>query len=1102
MNGKKLTFCLAGNANVGKSLSGDTRVFVCCNGRWKIVRLKDLAEDFFSRSNVTRVDESDFATPHCLFVVSLNLGTLRTERAKVTRILRHRERRKLVQITTSSGRALTATRDHNFVVLRNGVPNAVDAECLVVGDQIPLVERLSLERSEPLLDLGKYLSEKIRSDHGQYQISDEFVIVHGKRIPRHIMIDENWAGFFGLYLAEGCLTQSSRVPRISTSEEDITNFIENHLESWNIPYHTTRNLRKNAYNIGISKVLTPVLQEFGGNSGEKVIPHFVYQWNEELIKGLLKGYFRGYGWKQATAIHASTKSEKLQLGLAILLSITKKHSRLNVKQVDRNPYYEIRYVPKPSRKRSQWLERLNGIGVLLKQARKSTGLTQKEVVNKLGWKAVKGSYISALESERRKITKRFLQRLVSLYRKHVKGSDSTLELLERLAFADVVWDEVIEIRETCAEDEHVYDLVVQGNENFMLANGIFVHNSVIFNHLTGLHQHTGNWPGKTVERAEGTLHFRGYTIDIIDLPGIYSLSTFSMEELVSREYIATEKPDLVINVVDASILERNLFFTLQLMELETPLILALNQIDVARSKGIEIDLDKLQEALGVPVIPTVAVRGVGVYELLEKAVEVVERGGARPLAVSYGEEVERRVAELAAKVGRVQRRYPTRYVAIKLLEGDAEIEKEVREISPEVLSTAKRFADEIWGIHGHPCSTVITSERYEAAGKIARQVQSMVPQMKPPMGERLHYITTHRILGYPIMALTLLAVFSAIFAFGNFTSKLLGDFFYGFELSFGALFGTGVVGKLIWGGAVEGIIAGVTIALPYIAPFYFILYILEDSGYLSRVAFLMDNAMHRIGLHGKAFIPLMLGYGCNVPACMGCRIMETERERLLAGFVVTLVPCAARTVIILGLVGAFLGIQWALALYALDILVIFLLGKLAFRALPGEPTALIMEMHDYKMPHLKTVVKETWFRLEEFIKTAFPLMIVGSFVLKSLEVFNLLEPISGLLSPVTVRWLGLPAVSGIALIFGVARKELVLIMLATLLGTANFAEVLTPVQMIVFTVVAMFYIPCLATITALISEYGWRKALFITIFEIAFAIFLGGVAMRLLTLGG
>ena len=634
-----------------------------------------------------------------------------------------------------------------------------------------------------------------------------------------------------------------------------------------------------------------------------------------------------------------------------------------------------------------------------------------------------------------------------------------------------------------------------------LAGNANVGKSVIFNYLTGLHQHIGNWPGKTVERAEGTLHFKGYTIDIVDLPGIYSLSTYSLEELVSRKYIAVERPDIVVNVVDSSVLERNLFFTLQLMELETPMIIALNQMDMAKKKGIEIDIEKLEKLLGITVIPTVAIKGVGIFQILEKAIEIIEKEPVtKHVEVKYGEEIEERIVKLAKMVEGFQFWYPPRYVAIKLLEGDEEIAREVSRIDSQTVSTAKKLAKELENLHGHDCSTVITSERYEIAGCIAREAQKLVPPIKPSMGEKLHAISTHKILGYPLMAFSLLLMFYSIFTLGGLTSELLSDFFYGWEPLFAMLFGTGILGKLVWGGVIEGIIAGITIAIPYIVPFYLILYFLEDSGYLSRIAFLMDNTMHKMGLHGKAFIPVMLGYGCNVPACLGCRIMETERERFLAAFVTTLVPCAARTVIILGLVGQFLGIQWALMLYILDIVVIFALGRLAFKVLPGEPTALIMEMHDYRVPHLKTVLKQTWFRLSEFIKIALPLIILGSLAVKLAEVLDLLEPIASVLSPVTVMWLGLPAITGITLIFGVLRKELTLIMLATLLGTTNFAQVLTPVQMIVFTLVAMFYIPCIATIAALMREFGWKKALSITVFEIIFAIAVGGVTLRLLML--
>ncbi|HEX9862905.1 MAG TPA: ferrous iron transport protein B [Candidatus Bathyarchaeia archaeon] len=634
-----------------------------------------------------------------------------------------------------------------------------------------------------------------------------------------------------------------------------------------------------------------------------------------------------------------------------------------------------------------------------------------------------------------------------------------------------------------------------------LAGNANVGKSVIFNYLTGLHQHIGNWPGKTVERAEGTLHFKGYTIDIIDLPGIYSLSTYSLEEIVSRKYITVERPDVVINVVDASVLERNLFFTLQLMELETPMVIALNQVDMAKNKGIQIDLKKLEKLLGAPVVPTVAIKGIGITKLLEKAIETIEKGAVEKHAQArYGEEVEERISALMAMLSNVQVLYPPRYVAIKLLEGDEEIEREVKKIDPKIVPAAKKLADEIRSLHGHACSTVITSERYELAGCIARNAQKLVFPIKPTWGERLHNITTHRVMGYAILASSLLLIFYSIFTFGGYTSELLNNLLYELEPIVKGAVGAGVAGELVWGGIFEGIIAGITIVLPYIIPFYLILYFLENSGYLSRIAFLMDNVMHKMGLHGKAFIPLMLGYGCNVPACLGCKIMETQRERLLAAFVTTLVPCAARTVIILGLVGKFLGFQWALALYVFDLLVIFALGRLAFKVVPGEPTALIMEMPDYRMPHAKTILKQTWFRVVEFVKIAFPLIIVGSLALKLAEIAGLLESLTAVLSPVTVLWLGLPAVAGITLIFGILRKELALIMLATLLGTTNFALVLSPVQMIVFTLVAMFYIPCTATIAALVKEFGWKKALFVTVFEIVFAIILGGVALRLLTL--
>jgi len=306
--------------------------------------------------------------------------------------------------------------------------------------------------------------------------------------------------------------------------------------------------------------------------------------------------------------------------------------------------------------------------------------------------------------------------------------------------------------------------------------------------------------------------------------------------------------------------------------------------------------------------------------------------------------------------------------------------------------------------------------------------------------------------------------------------------------------------QVISGGVFWGVGAAVTIVLPYIVPFYILLGILEDSGYLPRAAFLMDNMMHKIGLHGKAFIPLLLGYGCSVPACVGCRIMETDRERFLAGFVVTLIPCAARTVVILGLVGRYLGIPAALALYLFDLCLVMLIGRLAFKALPGAPMGLIMEMPPYRAPSLKAILNKTWARTKDFVYIAFPFIIGGSVFLQLLSAAGAMPTIADLMAPLTSSWLGLPRIAGIPLIFGVLRKELTLVLLGELAGTFNFSSILTPIQMVVFAIVAMIYVPCVATIAALAREFGAKRAVAIAVLDSVLAVLVGGLGYHLLTL--
>ena len=634
--------------------------------------------------------------------------------------------------------------------------------------------------------------------------------------------------------------------------------------------------------------------------------------------------------------------------------------------------------------------------------------------------------------------------------------------------------------------------------NIVLAGQANVGKSVIFNHLTGLHQHIGNWPGKTVEKAEGTLSYKGYTIDVLDLPGIYSLTTYSIEELISREYIALRKPDFIVNVVDGTNLERNLIFSLQILELEGPIVLALNFVNLFKEKGIEINYKKLEEVLRVPIVPVAAIHGKGISEVLDRGIELVNcKIGPKPLR--YGLEVETEIQKITEFLRDSDLPYPKRWLAIKLLEKDKEIERLFEKERPEILKEAKESTLRLEEIHGHDSAITIASERCHLASEIVKKVIKITKPSKLSLGERVDLLTLHKIWGYPLMLAILVLMFLTIFKFGNWFSSVLEEITFGWQIGWENIFGTSILASFGWT-ALKSVISLIEIALPYIIPFYLILYLLEDWGYLARVAFLMDNLMHKIGVHGKSCIPLMLGFGCNVPACLSCRIMETERERFLTGFLTTLVPCSARTVIIMGLVGKFVGINWAFGFYLFAISMIFGLGKLASKILPGEATELIMEVPDYKTPDLRTVFLQTWFRSKEFLYIAGPLVIISGIIIEGIYLAGWLPSVANFLSPITVKWLGLPVITGILLIFGILRKELILVMLATLLGTANFSQILTPVQMITLALVSMLYIPCIATIAVLWREFGWKKALGITTFEIAFAIGISGIAFRLLSI--
>jgi len=620
--------------------------------------------------------------------------------------------------------------------------------------------------------------------------------------------------------------------------------------------------------------------------------------------------------------------------------------------------------------------------------------------------------------------------------------------------------------------------------------------SSIFNSLTGLNQSVGNWPGKTVEVAEGTLVYKGVKIKVVDLPGTYSLTSFSEEEVVTRDYVLSGEADVIINVIDATALERNLFLTLQLLEMNAPLIVALNMIDEATKKGIEVRVDKLSQLLGVPVVPVVATSGLGLTELME----AVLARPAKSRRLAYGKEVEAYISEVSSKIHKGESSYPLDWISIKVLEGDPIITSRFvkdKQIFEKINSIMRTMED----LHGEPPAVIISSERYSLSHRIAKEVT--VSHAKPALTleERVDEILSHKVVGYLILMMVLSGVFLVIFSIGSSLSTYIDELFVFVIESLRPYLQAldPMLSSILLDGVIFGLGAATSIALPYVALFYLLLSILEDTGYLPRAAFLLDSLMHKIGLHGKAFIPMLLGYGCSVPACIGCRIMETKRERLLLGALVVLIPCSARTVIILGVAGSYLGPFVALSIYAFDLLIVFSIGRLLFKVLPEEPVGLIMEMPPLRVFQISTVLKKTWVKTKDFVYIALPLIVLGSFVVSLASSLKLVDLIVNGLSPITLGLMGLPVATGIAFIFGFLRKELALVMLATYVGTTDFSTFMTPAQMVIFTLMMVLYIPCVATLSALIKEYGIKNAAAITMMDIALALFIGSAGIRILT---
>lgn len=621
--------------------------------------------------------------------------------------------------------------------------------------------------------------------------------------------------------------------------------------------------------------------------------------------------------------------------------------------------------------------------------------------------------------------------------------------------------------------------------------------STVFNQAAGYRSVSSNFPGATVELTHSHVNIQGQVCDLVDMPGTYSLTSVDTLGAEAQHYLLTQPADVIINVVDASVLSRSLELTIQLLELEKPLVLCLNMVDEAERKGIRIDEKKLAASLGIPVVKTIASRGIGVEELMTTALQVIRAGTIpRPIRPSrHVELVIQKLNRLLSETIGDQLPFSKRLLAVKLIEGDKLFTQKAIDLNGHILPSLSELQRQLALAHGRPADVVISSERHSLAMNIF-EASAIVTKTRRHWRDRVDDILMRNFLGYFFMFAILFLFFAFIFKIGALLEGPLVAFLnHQLELLARQVPTSSLEYKIL-AGALQGIGGGIGIVLPYLVPFLIGLALLEDIGYLPRVAFLMDGLMHRLGLHGTAVIPVVLGYGCSVPAVMATRILNTPRDRFIASVIAILAPCSARMTVIFGLVGYYLGGVAAFAIYLLNIIVIAITGAILSRLLKEDSPGLLIEMPKYHFPIPRVIISKTWLRMKDFIILAWPLLIVGSMVLSLAEYYHLEGLINRFFYPITAL-LGLPEAVGTTLIFGILRKELSMLMLMQALGTTDVATVLSPVQLLVFTVFVVFYIPCLATIGILAKEVGLKRTLYATLFTLILALAIALIARGL-----
>ena len=625
----------------------------------------------------------------------------------------------------------------------------------------------------------------------------------------------------------------------------------------------------------------------------------------------------------------------------------------------------------------------------------------------------------------------------------------------------------------------------------------------LFNFASGAHAHVGNYSGVTVDATEAHAQMFGYEFLLTDLPGTYSLSCYSPEELYVRKHLSEQMPDVVINVVDASNLERNLYLTTQLVDMNVRMVCALNMYAEFERRGDKLDIPTLSSLFGMPMIPTSFKTGRGLKELFRAVIQVYEgkQGTSRHLHINYGHEIEQGISHIQQYLKadeHIRQRYSTRYLAIKLLEHDSDVlqyigqhlaEEHRPEDRKQLLQARDVAAARVQEETGSDSETAIMDAKYGFINGALKEAGYVTGTKEDTYRttHRIDHILSHKVWGFPVFFAILFIMFQTTFMLGQYPMDWIDA---GVEW-LGEWIGTTMEDGPLRSMLVDGVIGGVgsvIVFLPQILILYCFISIMEDSGYMARAAFIMDKLMHKMGLHGKSFIPLVMGFGCNVPAVMATRTIESRRSRLITMMILPLMSCSARLPIYIMIIGTFFAVEYQswimISLYAIGILLSVVVSKVfSSFIIKGDDTPFVMELPPYRFPTLKAVVRHTWEKGKEYLKKMGGIILVASILVWAMGYFSFTgvaesmetsiigrmgQAVAPVFAPQGFNWQ-----LDVSLITGVGAKEIV----ASSIGVLGGLESLTPLQAYCYLLFVLIYFPCIATVVAIKNETGsWRWA--------------------------